>query len=320
MDIVENYTMQATINNSAIEEEDSVLHDSVMDLLLKDKTTGRNILWATDDYSNYGDMYAAESEIQPCLITDFDTSIIKLRIAKPLTKQNGRVRERAEVFTPSWICNEQNNLVDEQWFGRKNVFNTPSCRAWQVNLENIEFPRNAGKAWKDYIDTKRLEISCGEAPYLVSRYDSVNGNKIDITNRIGLLDRKLRIVNENVDDYSEWMYWLKRAYQSIYGYEFQGDNLLIARKNLLCTFVDNMKHKHGCMPSVDELLDVAEIISWNIWQMDGITCSVPFSENREWSRQLTLFDFMDGRAGRTFCIIKDWITNEIIEYRSLIKE
>lgn len=46
----------------------------------------------------------------------------------------------------------------------------------------------------------RLEISCGEAPYLVSRYDSVTGKTIKIKNRIGLLDRKLRIVSENIEE------------------------------------------------------------------------------------------------------------------------
>ena len=29
----------------------------------------------------------------------------------------------AEVFTPSWICNAQNNLIDNAWFERKDVFN-----------------------------------------------------------------------------------------------------------------------------------------------------------------------------------------------------
>jgi hypothetical protein len=39
-----------------------------------------------------------------------------------------------------------------------------------------------------------MEISCGEAPYLVSRYDTVSGNIISVDDRIGLLDRKLRVV------------------------------------------------------------------------------------------------------------------------------
>ena len=49
------------------------------------------------------------------------------------------------------------------------------------------------------MDAQRLEISCGEAPYLVSRYDTVMGETIPISQRIGLLDRKLRVVSENTD-------------------------------------------------------------------------------------------------------------------------
>lgn len=60
------------------------------------------------------------------------------------------------------------------------------------------------KNWEDYIKSIRLEISCGEAPYLISRYDTVTGKTIDIKNRIGLLDRKFRVLNENVDDCDEW--------------------------------------------------------------------------------------------------------------------
>ena len=29
----------------------------------------------------------------------------------------GAIRGKAEVFTPSWVCNCQNNLVDDAWFG-----------------------------------------------------------------------------------------------------------------------------------------------------------------------------------------------------------
>ncbi|MBO7084803.1 hypothetical protein J6W20_02645 [bacterium] len=42
-----------------------------------------------------------------------------------------------------------------------------------------------------------MEITCGEAPYLVSRYDVTDGTlKIQpIAGRVGLLDRKLRIID-----------------------------------------------------------------------------------------------------------------------------
>ena len=106
----------------------------------------------------------------------------------------------AEVFTPSWICNAQNNLIDEAWFGRKDVFNreltTPDGQhTWKVNEAKITFPE--GKTWKDYVHDIRMEITCGEAPYLVSRYDTTTGCFIPVDRRIGLLDRKLRIISEN---------------------------------------------------------------------------------------------------------------------------
>ena len=41
----------------------------LLDLLLQDKTTGENIIWACDDYIGYGSEYAAEKEILPALIT-----------------------------------------------------------------------------------------------------------------------------------------------------------------------------------------------------------------------------------------------------------
>lgn len=87
---------------------------------------------------------------------------------------------------------------------------------------------------------------------------------IDIKNRIGILDIKLRIVNENTTDEEEWFNWVVRSYESTYGYEFQGDNLLIARINLLQTFVDNLDYKWNRMPSVKELKKIANIITWNI--------------------------------------------------------
>ncbi len=52
------------------------------------------------------------------------------------------------------------------------------------------------KKWIDYIDTKYLEITCGEAPFITSRYDAATGEELDEPVRMGVLDRKLRVVNE----------------------------------------------------------------------------------------------------------------------------
>ena len=55
----------------------------------------------------------------------------------------------------------------------------------------------------------RLEITCGEAPFLASRYDTTTGEVIPIPERIGILDRKLRIVTENAGTQPDE--WLKYA-------------------------------------------------------------------------------------------------------------
>jgi hypothetical protein len=213
-----------------LEEDILQLSKPVLDNLLKDRTTRKNIIWATDDYEYLGVDYDAQCEITIPQITGIHSKIIQPRILKAKKHQTNRTRDKAEVFTPSWICNEQNNLVDEQWFGRKNVFNISSNNSWETTLGKINFPSNTKKTWQAYVDAKRLEISCGEAPYLVSRYDTVSGEAIDISMRIGLLDRKLRVVNENAGDENDWLKWATRAVQSVYGYEYQGDSLLLARE------------------------------------------------------------------------------------------
>lgn len=293
----------------------------LMKVLLKDKTTGKYILWVTDNYKHYGDAYRASQEITPELIIGKYTDIIQPRVSKTQEEQTRRTRDKAEVFTPSWICNQQNNLVDDAWFGRKGVFNQSDGTSWTVNDEKIAFPND--KKWQDYVDARRLEISCGEAPYLVSRYDTVTGETIPIKNRIGLLDRKLRVVGENTDTEAEWLKWVTRAYQSTYGYEYQGDNVLLARENLLLTFVDYYENRFGHKPTLMQTKKIAKIISWNIWQMDGITMTAPFSEAPPNYQQMTIFDFLGEenapKLDPIYCKIFDWRANSSIEFRNIRK-
>ena len=100
------------------------LSRDVLDALLRDHTTGRNIFWATHDYEALGCGYDYHSEILPELITGDNGMVIRPRVLKSKENQTDRAKDMAEVFTPSWVCNAQNNLVDEAWFGRKDVFNT----------------------------------------------------------------------------------------------------------------------------------------------------------------------------------------------------
>lgn len=290
----------------------------LLKLLLKDKTTGNYIRWATDNYKQYGVNYYAEAEIKPDLITGMYTNIIQPRVSKAQDQQTKRTRDKAEVFTPSWICNEQNNLVDEAWFGRKDVFNYTIDNGWITNENLITFTKD--RPWQKYVDDRRLEVSCGEAPYLVSRYDTVSGNVIPVKDRIGLLDRKLRIVNENTDNEKEWYKWTIRAFQSIYGYEYQGDNVLLARENLLYTFVDNMMYKFGHEPLLEQKKKISLIISWNIWQMDGLTLTAPYSESKSVYSQMTFLEMNeeDEKRNPIPCKIFDWRSNCSLEFRDMV--
>lgn len=290
-------------------------------ILLKDKTTKKNIIWATNSYEKFGDWYEKGKQMTVDSIMGLSPIMLQPRVLKALEQQQERTRNHAEVFTPSWICNMMNNHCDEEWFGRKDVFNVCQGHSWTAVAEKIEFPK--GKDWKKYVDSRRLEITCGEAPYLVSRYDAATGEIIPVGERIGILDRKLRIVGENASDEKEWLKWAYRAFQSTYGYEYQGDNLLIGRINLLMTFVDYLDDKWHRKPTDSQLKKTANIISWNLWQMDGLTGLVPFAEPKEEFCQLSLFEnFVEEKPQEETeqqCRIYDWRAEVSLFFNSLKK-
>ena len=309
------------------------LDNELLEILLKDRSSKKNIIWATDNYTDKGFGYRCSDYITVESIVGYHGNVIKPRTEKSKKEQTDRIRDKAEVFTPSWICNKQNNLVDNAWFGTDYVFNIESDKSWDATTEPIRFPTITGKTWQDYIDDVRLEITCGEAPYLVSRYDTVTGEEIEISRRIGLLDRKLRVLSENVDSEIEWYSWAKKAFQSIYGFEWQGDNLLLARENLLFAFVDYYENKFGIFPIKEYLKEIATIISWNIWQMDGLKYVIPESCKEEEDSQLSLFEFSAEKQPcpgcvkndpyahtGIYCIIKDWKENKTTKFVSLLKE
>ena len=105
------------------------LSPELLTALLKDHTLSSeghqvNIFWATDNYAERGTGYQYSDQITVERITGENGMVIVPRSVKSRQQQQQRSREMAEVFTPSWICNAQNNLVDAAWFGREDVFNT----------------------------------------------------------------------------------------------------------------------------------------------------------------------------------------------------
>ena len=274
-----------------LEDDIADIDPKILKMLLKDKTTRRNILWCTKDYEYLGSEYDERAEMKAELITGDFFNVIQPRAAKSKEVQERRIRKRAEVFTPSWICNEQNNQIDAAWFGKPNVFNTPNGTSWITKMDKIPFD-DKKKTWKNYVDAKRLEITCGEAPYLISRYDTTTGKLIPINERIGLFDRKMRVINENCEDKEEWVKWSIRALKSVYGYEFQGDSILIARENLLYDYMDYYETRFKEKTHIFLLKKIANIIAWNIWQMDGLKGVVPYScqEIKETYSQMNFFE------------------------------
>lgn len=270
---------------------------SVLPLLLKDQTTGKNIVWATDSYLKYNDTFLKENQMKTLSVIDLiNDSILVPRVQKSKEEQKLRTKKKAEVFTPSWLCNQMNNYCDSEWFGRKNVFNTENDdHTWDAYDNQIYFTKGT---WQEYVNSTRLEITCGEAPFLVSRYDTTTGEIIPIEKRIGMLDRKMRIVNENTTSRDSWIDWTLQAFKSTYGFEYQGDNLFFARVNFIQTFIDYYVERFNQKPKTVLLFCITEIVSWNLWQMDGLLDCVPLNPEK-------------------YCQIKDWNTNRTFEFRKM---
>ena len=315
---------------------------AVLETLLLDRTTGKNIIWADGEYEELGDGYAGDDEITVEKIFGEDgSSVVKPRIAKEAERQNRRTKSRAEVFTPSWLCNKMNNDLDEVWFGKRYLFNVEGMGGWAGTELHIPFSKSTKHGWQSYIKSTRLEIACGEAPFICSRYDTVTGVALPIRERIGILDRKLRVVNENVKTRKTWIKWAHESLKATYGFEYQGDNLIIARINVLETFAEHCEARWGKMPTPGEINEAARIVSWNFWQMNGFTDAVPTNKmgaevestlgsDEPKVEQTSMFDlFGDAFAAvnvvedeepkekTPLCVLQDWKTGEFFEFASL---
>ena len=245
---------------------------AVLDTLLKDRSTGKNIIWATDPPEELQTvMYEPVTDksritTQQLGLTHYE--VVLPRMMKQTDTQQQRTRKKGEVFSPAWV---------------------------------------------QYVQSRRLEVTCGEAPFLASRYDAATGEMIPVARRIGILDRKLRVVSENAATEDEWRKYATHAVQSTYGYEYQGDNLLLARVNLLLTYAEHLQTRWQRKPAKEELQPIANIISWNLWQMDGLHLSVPGGKPQPEAEQLDLFSMfgtMEEQTPAVSCKVKNWRSNK----------
>ena len=112
----------------------------------------------------------------------------------------------------------------------------------------------------------------------------------------------------------------------MYGYEYQGDNLLIARINVLRTLEDAIQEAGYESYRTADLKKLANIISWNFWQMDGLTGYVPFRALDESYYQPSIFDLLtqteeipDEANNHEAILAKiyDWSNNSELEYNDM---
>ena len=239
---------------------------SILDILLIDRTNKKNIIWANEHYIDYDkSKYAATAQIKPEIITGKMSQLIMPRALKPREHQKERTKSKAEVFTPTWIIKKQNDALEQDYLN-----------------DDVE----------TYVRRKWLEITCGEAPYMATRYDMATGQAIPLAERVGFVDRKLKRINAEIDDKAEWQRLVEEAYKASYGFEWNGDSLLLARENLLFTYQDFYVAKWQQQPTNGLLKEIAEIISYNVFQMDGLKYIIPLSEKKEKLPQ-TSFSFSD---------------------------
>lgn len=295
---------------------------AVLPLLLQDRSTKRNIIWATDPPEALQDMATDKSEITVPQLQQMGYEAILPRMMKQAGAQQERTRKKGEVFSPAWVCNKMNNALDADWFGPEAAQNGPFTlelpQGWQTVAAPVPFDKK--RTWECYVDSRRLEIACGEAPFLASRYDAASGEPIRVGERIGILDRKLRVVSENAADEAEWVRWAVRALQATYGYEYQGDNLLLARTNLLLTFTEHLQARWHRPATTKELKTAANIIAWNVWQMDGLRRSVPGGKPQPEVEQMDLFSMFGAAEEQPLavsCKVKDWRANKTQDFETI---
>ena len=273
--------------------EESLAREStgLLRTLLKDRTTNKFIVWATHSYELLGKGFGLYDRITPSKVTGPYANLIQPRSEKSKYEQKDRTKVRAEVFTPTWLVKQQIEAVDQDF--------------QDLDLEA-------------YLNLKWLEITCGEAPYMVSRYDTVTGQALDLEERVGFLDRKLHRLSQQVHEEEAWFQGAVTAYQNAYGYEYQGDSLLLARENLLASFIDYYQAKFDQEPSPSQKQTIAQIISYNVLQMDGLTYTSPYSPQAKEAVQLSLFEEIAEQTSQPQkAQIKDWKTNELIDFERL---
>lgn len=218
--------------------------------ILRDHTTGDSITGEDGEPLKINDI-VGEQPIHPIIP----------RWQKAKEAQAARTRKRAEVYTPSWVVGKMVGAIDTE----------------------------APMDWREYLRTTWLEITCGEGAYITTRYEMDSGAPIPEPERVGILDRKLRLLREHLSEIGERPSTAD-VVRTVYGYEYQADSLLIARINALLTIAEHIQLLTGRPINRCEVESAIGDIARNLWQMDGLTDCIPGTDI---PAQIT--DWQDGR-------------------------
>lgn len=135
--------------------------------------------------------------------------------------------------------------------GAKAEVFTPLSTVAEINMSLWQGERATAEA-------RWLEACCGEGAFITTRYDALTGEEVPPEKRMGFLDMKLRLPD------ADPLLCLK----SCFGFEWQGDSLFLARKNVLLTYLEAA----GAGADIDE---ACRVIRTHLFQMDGISWRKP---------------------------------------------
>lgn len=89
---------------------------------------------------------------------------------------------------------------------------------------------------------------------------------------------------------------------------------------MIMTFSEYFRERMKKEPDENTLKRFANVIAWNVWQMDGLKDTVPLGKPHEEYHQMSIFDMFEEPKQEDValpCKIRNWRSNETIVYKNL---
>ena len=83
------------------------------------------------------------------------------------------------------------------------------------------------------------------------------------------------------------------------------------------TFIEYYQKQFGKEPILAQKKQIANVIAWNIWQMDGLTDTVPFSQVEQIVPQADFFTPETKIYTPMLCEIQDWRSKKKLLFQKM---